>query len=177
MQEDIWPALVGRDEAEAAIRVEELDRAVERPLDGAAVAVLEAATARATVLVAAAEVVAGRASAEAAAARCGRRRLRGGGGIDLVNRDDLQAAAAFTEIGDDGRAGQQILLVQRADRRDMQENVARTVDGRGETEPLFGVEPFDFGFDIFVRDERLGSRRLATIEHGASGMSDREHTT
>ena len=94
-----------------------------------------------------------------------------------MNCDDLQAAAAFTEIGDDGRAGQQILLVQRADRRDVQENIARAVDGRGETEPLLGVEPFDFGFDIFVRDERLGSRRLATIEHGASDMSDREHAT
>ena len=94
-----------------------------------------------------------------------------------MDRDDLKAAAAFAEIGDDRRAGQQVLLIERADGRDMQEDIARTVGGRCETEPLLGVEPLDLGFDVFVRDEGLGSGRLATIEHGSSNMSDREHAT
>ena len=90
---------------------------------------------------------------------------------------DLQPAAAFAEIDDDGRAGHQVLLIERTERRDVQEDITRPIGGRCETEPLLGVEPLDFGFDIFVRDERLSSGRLATIEHGASGMSDREHAT
>ena len=94
-----------------------------------------------------------------------------------MDRDDLKTTAAFAEIDDNGGARQQILLIERADRRDVQEHIARAVGRRGETEPLLGVEPLDLGFDIFVRDERLGSRRLATIEHGASSLSDRELAT
>ena len=119
------------------------------------------------VLLAAAEIIAGGAGRARRCRGCGR-------GVDLVDRDDLESAASLAEIGDDRRARLQVLLIERADRGDVEEDIARTIGGRCETEPLFGVEPFDLGFDIFVRDEGLSGRRLATIEHGASRMSDRE---
>src|SRR5690349_10591670 len=84
MQEDVRAALVGSDEAETAIRVEEFHGAVIGALDRSAVAILETATAIAVlkaaaagtaVLVAATEIVARRTRTEATAARRGRRRL------------------------------------------------------------------------------------------------------